>query len=54
MIDHNPKHGAEITVSSDRTKAWINIDGICVCRIILSNSNMLELNIPPFKPKIEK
>lgn len=51
MIDSNPKHGAEIKVSADRKKAWVNIDGICVCRLNLDNPEMLDLDIPSFVPK---
>lgn len=49
MIDCNPKHGAEISISADRTKAWINVDGICVCRLIINHPSELEINIPAFK-----
>lgn len=33
MDIHNPEKAVEITISSDRTKMWINVDGICCGRI---------------------
>ncbi len=44
MTDHSAKHGVEIIVRQDGLIIWINVDGICINRIMTTGFVPIEID----------
>lgn len=49
MIDVRDPKEVEITFSADRTKLWINVEGVCFLRVQSSSAKPLKVALDGFE-----